>query len=75
MEVKDIHLPDEVIQLDQFLKFGGVLPSGGAVKPLIEEGRVRRNGEKETARRRKIHPGDVIEIEDIGAYRFVRDPS
>lgn len=65
----DIEIETEEIQLDQFLKWAGVLPSGGEVKALLAEGLIKRNGEQETARRRKLHDGDVVEIADMGAWR------
>ena len=53
------------IRLDQFLKFQGVVGTGGQAKLLIQEGQVRVNGQAETRRRRKLHVGDVVEFEDI----------
>ena len=52
MKPEDIEIETEEIQLDQFLKWAGVLPSGGEVKALLAEGLIYRNGEKESARRR-----------------------
>lgn len=69
MQIEDIEIETEEIQLDQFLKWAGVLPSGGEVKALLADGLIFRNGEKESARRRKLHDGDVIEITDMGAWR------
>ena len=69
MQIEDIEIETEEIQLDQFLKWAGVLPSGGEVKALLAEGLIFSNGEKESARRRKLHDGDVIEITDMGAWR------
>lgn len=69
MKPEDIEIETEEIQLDQFMKWAGVLPSGGEVKALLAEGLIFRNGEKESARRRKLHDGDVIEITDMGAWR------
>ena len=69
MQIEDIEIETEEIQLDQFLKWAGILPSGGEVKALLAEGLIFRNGEKESARRRKLHDGDVIEITDMGAWR------
>ena len=71
MQIEDISIETEEIQLDQFLKWAGVLPSGGEVKALLAEGLIKRNGEKESARRRKLHRGDVVEIEGMGAWRVV----
>lgn len=73
MQIEDISIDTDEIQLDQFLKWAGALASGGEVKALLEERRIRRNGEKENTRRRKLHPGDVIEIEGMGAWRVTKD--
>ena len=71
MPIEDIRIETEEIQLDQFLKWAGVLASGGEVKMLIENRQIKRNGETESARRRKLHAGDLIEIEGLGAWRVV----
>ncbi len=71
MPIADIRIETEEIQLDQFLKWAGVLASGGEVKMLIENRQIKRNGETESARRRKLHAGDIIEIEGLGAWRVV----
>lgn len=71
MPIADIRIETEEIQLDQFLKWAGVLASGGKVKMLIENRQIKRNGETESARRRKLHAGDIIEIEGLGAWRVV----
>ena len=68
-----ISIDTDTIQLDQFLKWAGVLASGGEIRPLIEERRIRRNGEIETAKRRRLAPGDIIEIEGLGSYEVTRD--
>ena len=34
---------------------------------------IRRNGEIETAKRRRLAPGDIIEIEGLGSYEVTRD--
>ena len=39
------------------------------VKELIAAGRIKRNGAVETARRRKLVPGDIVAIEGGGIYR------
>lgn len=52
------------IQLDQFLKLANVVQSGGEAKHLIQGGEVKLNGEVETRRKKKLQPGDIIEIFD-----------
>lgn len=71
MPIEDIRIETEEIQLDQFLKWAGVLASGGEVKMLIENRQIKRNGETESARRRKLYAGDIIEIEGLGAWRVM----
>lgn len=73
MKIEKIKIDTDEIQLDQFLKWAGILPSCGETKILIEERRIRRNGEVESARRRKLHNGDVVEIEGLGAWQVVHE--
>ncbi len=72
-----VPISGEDIRLDQFLKWVGAAASGGQAKALIQRGSVAVNGERETRRGRKLHPGDVVSIEaDEGqgrlAYRVTR---
>lgn len=68
----DIAIHTDTIQLDQFLKLAGAVASGGEVKALLAEGMILRNDVPETARRRKLVPGDVITIDGNETYRVVR---
>ncbi len=68
----DIAIHTDTIQLDQFLKLAGAVASGGEVKALLVEGMILRNDVPETARRRKLVPGDVITIDGSNTYRVVR---
>ena len=67
----DIAIHTDTIQLDQFLKLAGAVASGGEVKALLAEGMILRNNVPETARRRKLVPGDVITIDGNNTYRVV----
>ena len=64
--MEKISINTEKIQLDQFLKWAGILESGGQVRPMLDEGLIFVNGVKETAKRKQLHPGDVVKIIDIG---------
>lgn len=68
----DIAIHTDAIRLDQFLKLSGAVASGGAVKVLLAEQRILRDGVPETARRRKLLPGAVITVDGCGTYRVVR---
>lgn len=50
------------IKLDQFLKWVGVVQTGGEAKMLIQDGRVRVNGAVETRRGRQLIEGDRIAV-------------
>jgi ribosome-associated protein len=53
----------EFIRLEQFLKFTGMVSTGGEAKQIIRDGMVRVNGETETRRGRKLYPGDEVSLE------------
>lgn len=58
-----ITIRDDFIKLGQALKLAGAVESGVDAKIKIQEGFVRVNGEVEVQRGKKIHPGDVIELD------------
>ncbi len=51
------------IKLDQFLKWQGLVDTGGQAKMVIQEGMVSVNGEIETRRGRKLREGDRVQLE------------
>ena len=53
----------EYIHLIQLLKVTGLSSSGGEAKMIVEEGLVLVNGEVELRKRKKIRPGDEVELE------------
>ena len=52
----------EPIRLDQYLKWQGLVFTGGEAKQRIQGGEVRVNGFQETQRGRKLKPGDRVEF-------------
>ena len=68
----EVEIHTDTIRLDQFLKLAGAVPSGGIVKELIAAEAILRNGEVETARRRKLIVGDVITIKGDDIYHVSR---
>lgn len=70
METIEIHT--DVIQLDQLLKWAGIVQAGGQVKFMIDEGIISLNGVRVTERRKKIHAGDVIVIEGTGTFHVIK---
>ena len=53
----------DYIQLDQFLKRENWIASGGETGFFLEEHDVRLNGEKVREKRKKLRPGDILEID------------
>jgi ribosome-associated protein len=48
------------IQLDQFLKWKGLVSTGGQAKLVIQGGEVLLNGVVETRRKKKLKAGDKV---------------
>jgi ribosome-associated protein len=56
-------MPDQIeqtIQLDQFLKWQGLVSTGGQAKLVIQAGEVQLNGVIETRRKKKLKAGDQV---------------
>ncbi len=58
--ITDVSIGGEGIRLGPFLKFAGVLDSGGDVKEAIIDGFVMVNDEVERRRGRQLQLGDVV---------------
>jgi ribosome-associated protein len=61
--IDDIPVGGEVIRLGQFLKFAGLLDSGGNVKEAIIDGLVAVNGEVDLRRGRQLQLGDIVSFD------------
>jgi ribosome-associated protein len=53
------------VELYKILKFENIASSGGEAKYLINDGSVKLNGTVETRKRKKIYPGDMIEVRGV----------
>ncbi|WP_216909805.1 RNA-binding S4 domain-containing protein [Synechococcus sp. CCY 0621] len=51
------------MKLDQFLKWQGLVGTGGEAKQRIQRGDVTVNGTIETRRGRQLAPGDAVAID------------
>lgn len=58
--IDDVSIGGEMIRLGQFLKFAGLLDTGGDAKEAIIDGYVTVNGEVERRRGRQLFDGDVV---------------
>ena len=64
MEKAEIAITTEFITMDKLLKFSGVASTGGQAFMLIEDGLVRLNGTVVQEKRKKVHPGDLVNIDN-----------
>ncbi len=60
------------MKLDQYLKWQGLVATGGEAKHRIQRGDVKVNGAIETRRGRSLATGDAVEID--GIERLVMPP-
>ena len=61
--METISITTEYIKLQDMLKFGNLVSSGGEAKQLILDGQVSVNGEVCTMRGKKMRPGDTAAID------------
>ena len=73
MEKAEIGITTEFITMDKLLKFSGVASTGGQAFMLIEEGLVRLNGIQVSEKRKKVHPGDVVNIDQQVELTIIRE--
>ncbi len=62
-DTTEISIGGEMIRLGQFLKFSGLLDSGGDAKEVIIDGFVKVNGEIDRRRGRQLHDGDLVTVD------------
>ena len=64
----EIKIETEFIKLDQFLKYAGIVQTGGEAKMMIQDGMIKLNKEVVIQRGKKIRKDDIIEIEDYDTF-------
>lgn len=60
--MKEIKIKTEIIKLDSFMKWAGIISTGAEAKLFIKNGEVKLNGETEIQRGKKLRVGDTIEF-------------
>ena len=65
-----VEIDREFITLGQLLKFENIVESGGMVKLFLADYQVVINGEQDQRRGRKLYPGDVVQIEEVGDFEI-----
>jgi len=68
MEV--VEIDREFITIGQLLKFENIVESGGMAKLFLADYEVFVNGNQDQRRGRKLFPGDVVEIEEVGTFEI-----
>ena len=64
MQKAEVVIDTEYISMDKLLKFSGIADTGGQAFLMIEDGIVTLNGVTVTEKRKKVRPGDVVNIDD-----------
>lgn len=64
--IKKVFINTEYITLGQLLKYENILDSGGLVKDFLLRTKILVNDVIENRRGRKLYPGDIVDIENIG---------
>jgi ribosome-associated protein len=68
--MKDIKIETDIIKLDAFLKWAGIVTQGSEAKFYIKNGDIKLNGNVEVQRGKKLVKGDIVEFNGE-SYRIV----
>jgi ribosome-associated protein len=68
--MKEVKISTDIIKLDSFLKWAGIVGQGSEAKMYIQNGEVKLNGNVETQRGKKLTKGDIVEF-DGESYKVV----
>lgn len=71
--MEKIAISTPFINLDQLLKWAGIVDTGGQVKPMLEDSMIKLNGKQATERRKKVYPGDIVEIDGVGIWKVTAE--
>lgn len=58
-----VKIQSEYIKLSQFLKYIGMIETGGQAKQAIQDLNITVNGVQENRKGKKLYPGDVVVVE------------
>ncbi len=67
--METVRIKDEYIKLNQLMKLCGFVGRGSDVKLLVDDGLITLNGQVVTELRKKIHPGDIVNVQGIGEVK------
>ena len=64
MQKAEVVINTEYISMDKLLKFSGIADTGGQAFMMVEDGIITLNGVLVTEKRKKVRPGDVVNIDN-----------
>ncbi|MDY4920500.1 MAG: RNA-binding S4 domain-containing protein [Phascolarctobacterium sp.] len=64
MQKENIDITTEFITMDKLLKFSGIADTGGQAFLMVEDGIIQLNGKLVTEKRKKVFPGDIVNIDN-----------
>lgn len=64
MQKENIAITTDFITMDKLLKFSGIADTGGQAFLMVEDGIIKLNGKLVTEKRKKVFPGDVVNIDE-----------
>ncbi len=73
MQKEIVEITTETITMDKLLKFSGVAETGGQAFLMVEDGVVTLNGKVVTEKRKKVLPGDVVNVDNQIELTVVRE--
>ena len=73
MQKEIVEITTETITMDKLLKFSGVAETGGQAFLMVEDGVVNVNGKVVTEKRKKVLPGDVVNVDNQIELTVVRE--
>ena len=64
MQKAEVVIDTEYISMDKLLKFSGIADTGGQAFMMVEDGIITLNGVLVNEKRKKVRPGDVVNIDN-----------
>lgn len=73
MQKETIAITTEFITMDKLLKFSGIAETGGHAFAIIGDGVVKLNGKSVSEKRKKVFPGDIVNIDNQIELTIVKE--
>lgn len=64
MQKENVEITTDFITMDKLLKFSGVADTGGQAFLMVEDGVVKLNDVTVTEKRKKVFPGDKVNVDN-----------